>query len=175
MIMNKHALVVAPALLALAACQAETPAPSAAETSAAPAAETSTQPSAPAKPLEFETMTYDEFSPLIESGTGCSFSTTDDILVLVSTAEVRPDAVAKGVVKLNGEPQVVTASESGGYEALMDGASFTGADGLSITVTRTSDIGTTGEIETTSWPATLMAERSDGGTASYEGIYGCGA
>lgn len=163
-----------PILLALAACQSEAPTPSSTDTAVDPAGQPSAQPSASAAPVAFQSMTYEEFSPLIESGLGCSFSADDETL-LVATADLGEGVVAKGVVKLDGKPQVVTAQESGGYDALVDGATFSGSDGLSLTVVRTSDKGTPGEIETTSWPAFMTAERVDGGTARYEGIYGCGA
>ena len=124
--------------------------------------------------LDVQSMTYDEFSPLIESGLGCSFSAADDTL-LVATAAMGEAVVAKGVVKLGGEPQVVTAQESGGYDALVDGATFSDDGGLSITITRTSEEGTPGEIETTSWPAEMVAGKSGQAPSSYTGFWACGA
>ena len=165
-------ILAAVAMIAsLAACGEAAPDPDPAPASTqTPAATAST--TAPA--LDLQHMTYDEFSGLIEPGLGCSFQTGEDVL-FVATAAMEPAEIAQGVAKLDGEPQVLTASEQGGYEALVDGATFASDSGLTLTVTRTSEEGTPGKIETTSWPAELLATAPGRADRRYIGGYSCGA
>ena len=161
-------ILTAVAMIAsLAACGEPAPAPD-------PAPSPTATPTATLAALDLQPMTYEEFSGLIEPGLGCSFQTGEDVL-LVATAAMQPAEIAQGVAKLDGEPQVLTANEQGGYEALVDGATFASESGLTLTVTRTSEEGTPGEIETTSWPAELLATAPDRADRRYTGSYSCGA
>ena len=161
-------ILTAVAMIAsLAACGEPAPAPD-------PAPSPTATPTATLAALDLQPMTSEEFSGLIEPGLGCSFQTGEDVL-LVATAAMEPAEIAQGVARLDGEPQVLTASEQGGYEALVDGATFASDSGLRLTVTRTSQEGTPGEIETTSWPAELLATAPDRADRRYTGNYSCGA
>ena len=161
-------ILTAVAMIAsIAACGEPAPAPD-------PAPSPTATPTATLAALDLQPMTYDEFSGLIEPGLGCSFQTGEDVL-FVATAAMEPAEIAQGVAKLDGEPQVLTASEQGGYEALVDGATFASDSGLTLTVTRSSEEGTPGEIETTSWPAELLATAPDRADRRYTGGYSCGA
>ena len=160
-------LIAIAIIASLAACGEPAPAPDPAPSPTAP-------PAATPAALDLQPMTYDEFSGLIEPGLGCSFQTGEDVL-FVATAAMEPAEIAQGVAKLDGEPQVLTASEQGGYEALVDGATFASDSGLTLTVTRSSEEGTPGEIETTSWPAELLATAPDRADRRYTGGYSCGA
>ena len=161
-------IITAVAMIAtLAACGEPAPAPD-------PAPSPTVTPTATLSALDLQPMTYDEFSGLIEPGLGCSFQTGEEVL-FVATAAMEPAEIAQGVAKLDGEPQVLTASEQGGYEALVDGATFASDSGLTLAVTRTSEEGTPGEIETTSWPAELLATAPDRADRRYTGSYSCGA
>ena len=161
-------ILTAVALIAsLAACGESAPAPD-------PAPSPTVSPTATLSALDLQPMTYDEFSGLIEPGLGCSFQTGEEVL-FVATAAMEPAEIARGVAKLDGEPQILTASEQGGYEALVDGATFASDSGLTLTITRTSEEGTPGEIETTSWPAELLAIAPDRADRRYTGNYSCGA
>ena len=154
-------------IASLAACGEPSPAPDPAPSPTAPSKATLAA-------LDLQPMTYDEFSVLIEPGLGCSFETGDNVL-FVATAAMDPAEIAQGVAKLEGQPQILTASEEGGYEALVDGATFAADSGLTLTVTRTSEEGTPGEIETTSWPAELLTTAPNRADRRYSGSYSCGA
>ncbi|MCV0383981.1 MAG: hypothetical protein K5799_11080 [Erythrobacter sp.] len=123
-----------------------------------------------------EPLAYDEFSPLIEPGLGCSFDAQSGDTIFVATAPDNPEAVAMAVIKAGTVPVLLEASDAGGYATLQSGGSFSNGMGLFVTITRNPDEGTLGEIETTSWPARLAVHSAEGLKREYAGgIYACGA
>ena len=164
-----HKIAIMSALL-LAGCTQAEPAPE-----PSPSTGASVTRGDPGDQPGLQTISYDQLSSMIEPGLGCSFATEDDRLLFVATATMEPAEIAQGVIMAKDAPEVVTAQEEGGYEALVDGATFTATDGASVTITRTSEEGTPGEIETTSWPAELDYESGQGVKRRYIGSYSCGA
>lgn len=141
-----------------------------------PAAETAPgQPAVTAPALK--PIAFDQFSSLIEPGTGCSFESAAQDLLFVATAGAASDAqAAEAVVDAGDGPQVLTASETGGYEALLDGARFTGKDGLVVAVRRDSSVSQSTGMETTAWPGSMEISVGDGPVTTYSGgQYSCGA
>ena len=119
---------------------------------------------------------YDQFSPLIEPGLGCSFEDADGNLLFVATAPDERDATAEGVIDSGSGARVVEADTAGGYNALVEGGSFTGASETSVTVTRDGGEGTPEGIETTAWPARLVVRGENSGQRAYDGgQWACGA
>ena len=174
----KKALILTLAL-SLAACGDSAPdtppteAPASANQTPAP------EPSAndaPASDIALRPIVYDQFSPLIESGLGCSFEDAGGNLLFVATAPDEGGATAEGVIDSGSGARVVEADRAGGYSALVEGGSFTGASETTVTVTRESGEGTPGEIETTAWPARLVVRGEGGGQRAYDGgQWACGA
>ena len=118
-------------------------------------------------------MVYDEFSTVVEPGLGCGFS-ADDQTLFVATAEPRDDVRAEGAVKLDGRLISLTRTEAGGYNALAEGGSFRGDDGLTIGIVRAPGEGTPSGTETRAWDANLTVMH-DGGRAELPGTWDCGA
>ncbi len=126
----------------------------------------------PAGPL-LEAMTYGEFSPVVASGLGCSFS-ADDRILFVATAPDDRAARAQGAVKYGGTVGVVNATKPGGYQALRQGGIFAGSD-ITLNVGRGTGKGSADGIESTKWPATLTVTELSVGDRSYQGTWSCGA
>ena len=126
----------------------------------------------PAGPL-LQPMTYGEFSPVVASGTGCSFS-ADGELLFVATAPDDPAARAQGAVKYGGTVGQVNATKPGGYQALRQGGIFAGSD-ITLNVGRGAGKGTADGVESTRWPATLTVTELSVGDRSYQGSWSCGA
>lgn len=125
--------------------------------------------------LGLRVIAYDEFSPLIEPGTGCSFQTSRGELVFVATAEPGGSDNAQAVINAGDGPRVLQG-EAAGYEGLVEGGEFSGDGDISLTIVREDGAGTPGEIETTSWPATLTLTGKDGAERIYgDGVYSCGS
>ena len=179
--MTMHRILpLAAAALALAACsgsESEAPAAPPGDEITAPPAPSTPSPTVPEQaPPVLEPMVYEEYTSLIEPGLGCSFSTADERLLLVSTAPMDESAIAEAVVKRDGKTMVLRAQDAGGYDALVNGATFAGEGALSARVERLPGEGTPGEIETTSWPATLtVMAHGETGTVYPEGKWNCGA
>ncbi|UVI39943.1 hypothetical protein [Qipengyuania spongiae] len=118
---------------------------------------------------------HDEFSSLIEPGLGCGFETRSGDLVFVASAPSDRKAVAEAVVKATTVPIVLEASRAGGYEALRNGGSFTNGMDFSVSIMRDPGEGRSGEIETTSWSASLTIRGEEGMERVYsDGTYTCG-
>ena len=161
--------------LSLAACGDSAPDAPATEATATPAPEPS-QTADSDSDIALRPIAYDQFSPLIEPGLGCSFEDADGNLLFVATAPDERDATAEGVIDSGSGARVVEADRAGGYSALVEGGSFTGASETTVTVTRESGEGTPGEIETTAWPARLVVRGEGGGQRAYDGgQWACGA
>ncbi|TXC68837.1 hypothetical protein FSZ31_07665 [Sphingorhabdus soli] len=126
----------------------------------------------PAGPL-LQPMTYGEFSPVVASGTGCSFS-ADDQLLFVATAPDDRAARAQGAVKYGGTVGTLNATRPGGYRALRQGGIFAGSD-ITLNVGRGTGKGSADAIESTRWPATLTVTELSVGDRSYQGTWSCGA
>ncbi|RPF70416.1 hypothetical protein [Aurantiacibacter spongiae] len=119
---------------------------------------------------------YDQFAPLLEAGTGCSFSSARGELLLVSTASPGAIEGAKGVVDAGNGPSIVRSLAGGGYEALRKGPTFSDGSVFSIEVVRGPGDGQPEEIESTVWPASLIVRVEKGGSVTYEnGQWSCGA
>ena len=170
----RNALILTLAL-SLAACSDGAPDTPETEASATPAPEPS-QTADSDSDIALRPIAYDQFSPLIEPGLGCSFEDADGNLLFVATAPDERDATAEGVIDSGGGARVVEADATGGYNSLVEGGSFTGASGTAVTITRDGGEGTPEGIETTAWPARLVVRGEGGGQRAYDGgQWACGA
>ena len=165
--------------LSLAACSdsaPDTPAPEApASASATPAPEPGPT-DAPASDIGLRPIVYDQFSPLIESGLGCSFEDGDGNLLFVATAPDERDATAEAVIDSGSGARVVRANAAGGYNALVEGGGFSDGMETSVTITREDGPGQPEGIETTAWPARLVLRGEEDAERVYDGgQWACGA
>jgi hypothetical protein len=126
----------------------------------------------PAGPL-LQPMTYGEFSPVVASGMGCSFS-ADDKILFVATAPDDRRARAQGAIKYGGTVGTVNATKTGGFRTLREGGIFAGSD-ITLNIGRGAGEGVRDGDESTKWPATLTVTELSVGDRSYEGYWSCGA
>ena len=121
--------------------------------------------------VTLQAMHFDEFSTVIEPGLGCAFEGGDAVLLVASGAD-SPSGGHAGVVKINGQLMRLTSSETGGYDALVDGAAFSDAR-MTVTVRLSGDAATEG-YESTSRNGDLVL-RYGSTERSYPGAWTCGA
>ena len=99
----------------------------------------------------------------------CSFSGGDDQLLLVARGNVASDDPAFGVVKVSGYVERVAAP--GGFDAMLDGASFAGR-GKTVVIAVTGPA--EGGGESPPRPAPLTYRRADGASRVFQGLWTCG-
>ena len=99
----------------------------------------------------------------------CSFSGGDDQLLLVARGNVASDDPAFGAVKVSGYVEQVAAP--GGFDAMLDGASFAGR-GKTVVIEVTGPAAGGGESPPR--PATLTYQRADGASRVFQGLWTCG-
>jgi len=160
------------ALLLLAGCSGE-PQSEAKTTPVKTATEEKKQPdAAAAAPIELTAIGKGELLAL-KGELGCSFTIKgQDGAALVAKSDVGAEALTQGAVKIGGRVQRVAGS--GGFGALEKGAELSGP-GLKLTIERASESSKKTGTEQTAYPATLLASRTMGGKASFEGEWVCGA
>lgn len=100
---------------------------------------------------------------------GCSFTIDDAPPLLVAMGDVASKQPSRGVVKVGNYVEVVTAP--GGFDAMLEGALFSGA-GKTVRITSTGIATGTGESPPV--PATLTYHRADGARRSFAGQWTCG-
>ena len=100
---------------------------------------------------------------------GCSFSIGNALPLLVAMGDVASKEPSRGVVKVGDYVEVVTAP--GGFDAMLQGAQFSGA-GKTIRIVLTG--AATGSGESPPAPATLTYDRADGARRSFAGEWQCG-
>lgn len=109
----------------------------------------------------------------IEGELACSFSPDgSDGLYILARGFVADDSRAQGLVKIGDHVQRIVSSEDGGYDGMIDGASF-GSQGITMEVTLTSDEGV-GRFEAPVMPAQLLLQRGDGTERVISGTWTCG-
>jgi hypothetical protein len=160
------------ALLLLAGCSGE-PQSEAKTTPVKTATEEKTLPDTGSdKPIELTAIGKGELLAL-KGELGCSFTVKgQDGAALVAKADVGDQALTQGAVKIGGRVQRVAGS--GGFGALEKGMELSGP-GLKLTVKPTSETSKKTGTEQTAYPATLLASRTYGGEASFDGEWSCGA
>ncbi|MGY0612144.1 MULTISPECIES: hypothetical protein [unclassified Luteimonas] len=99
---------------------------------------------------------------------GCSFFIEGEPLLLAK-GNVASDAPSRGVVKVGSYVEAVAAP--GGYDAMIEGASFSGA-GKTVRITPTGPATAGGESPPR--PATLTYDRADGARRDFDGQWQCG-
>jgi hypothetical protein len=99
----------------------------------------------------------------------CSFSDGDDEVRLLARGNVASDDPAFGVVKVSGYVERVAAP--GGFDAMLDGASFAGR-GKTVVIEVTGPA--QGGGESPPRPATLTYQRADGASRVFQGLWTCG-
>ena len=158
-----RSIVCATALFALGACGQNAPAaPSAQPTP--PVAENSTLGVS-----SLSALTEADFTTPLNGELGCSFMSGDDVL-LVAKGNVDRAARSEALVSADGAATRLVATEAGGYDGMVEGASFsTGA--LTVEV-QTSTRAETGD-EQVAYTSTLTAQ-SGGEVRSYGGRWVCG-
>lgn len=100
---------------------------------------------------------------------GCSFSIGDAPPLLVAMGDVASKEPSRGVVKVGDHVEAVTAP--GGFDAMLEGAQFSGA-GKVIRIAVTGPA--IGPGESPPAPATLTYDRADGARRSFGGQWRCG-
>lgn len=100
---------------------------------------------------------------------GCSFTIGDEPPLLVAMGDVASKEPSRGVVKVGDYVEAVTAP--GGFDAMLDGAQFSGA-GKTVRIALTGVATGTGESPPA--PATLTYDRADGARRSFAGQWTCG-
>lgn len=100
---------------------------------------------------------------------GCSFSKDGATLVLAK-GDVSKTATSQAVIKRNGAATLLPATKPGGYDGMVEGASF--AD-QSAAVDIRPNTGTETGNEQVSYDATLTL-RAEGGEQSLDGQWTCG-
>jgi hypothetical protein len=102
----------------------------------------------------------------------CAFSESDAAgPLLVATADVTDEARAEGVLRLGPSALRLRAEETGGFNAMVHGASFTSGD-LAARIIVTSETPTAGG-ESPPLPARLEIS-ADAGTQLIDGEWACG-
>lgn len=149
--------------LALAACGQGAPPPPA-EPAPPPQAQTSATGVAPLTAL-----TEADFATPLNGELGCSFTSGEDVL-MVAKGNVDRAARSEALVKANGIVTRLNATAVGGYDGMVEGASFA-ADALTIEVSAGAR-GETGNEQVT-YNATLTA-RSGAEVRAYDGNWTCG-
>ncbi len=122
--------------------------------------------------LVLEPVTFSETLNIVRPGLGCSFIGGDDASLLFATGEDGADQPIQAAVKMNGG--IIPLLGRGGYSALEAGPTLT-SEALEVTIQRGEGEGEKVGVETMEWPATLTIAQDEGGSASYEGRYSCGA
>jgi hypothetical protein len=99
----------------------------------------------------------------------CSFSIGDAAPLLLAVGNVASEDPSHGVVKVGDYVEAVATP--GGFDAMLQGAQFSGA-GKTIRIVLTGPA--TGAGESPPAPATLTYDRADGARRSYVGQWQCG-
>ncbi len=152
-------LILCAALAALAAACGQTT-----EVTEAP------PPAAPPAPFSLEAMGQNDIQGQLTGELGCSFTVADDVLV-VAMGNVDPNATSEALAKRAGVTSELQATATGGYDGMVEGASFTG-DGLTLAI-ETVQRSETGN-EQVAYNARLTATQNDGASRSYDGMWTCG-
>ena len=164
----RHAIAAVALALGLAACSPDggrdakieppKPAPEAPEPKLAKTWSDVLQPLIPARIGEAQLM----------GELGCSFTASNDVLVMVAMGNVASKEPAQAVLEVD-DLRRVTAP--GGFDAMIKGATFTGKD-FSATIATTGEA--TGGGESPPHPATLTLAGGDLETATVRGTWTCG-
>ncbi|MFN4095546.1 MAG: hypothetical protein ACK4GG_02105 [Sphingomonas sp.] len=101
----------------------------------------------------------------------CAFLSDASSLMLVGAGDVDAASRATAVAIRSDKPVMLTASESGGFNAMTKGGSFAG-DGLTVSITRGAER-TTGH-EGSSHTATLSVEAPGSAPQAIDGVWECG-
>lgn len=103
---------------------------------------------------------------------GCSFvDTNDGQTLLVAKGDVVPDERAFAVINHSGEIENLSTKDSGGYDGMVEGATFVGR-GLTLRVT--TDQERPGPTERVRHSASMLVQRADGASRTYRGNWTCG-
>lgn len=179
---GSRALLVATAVaVLLASCSGAGPGTEA----ATPAAQPQAAPEAPEAPeeaggggtvggdgsaIELSPLTAGDIEAAALSGElACSFSMDGAASLLVARGNVASDEPSRGVVKVGSYVEPVSAL--GGFDAMLEGARFSGA-GKTVSVVVTGPA--TGGGESPARPATLAYDRADGARREFAGQWQCG-
>ncbi|MCR5869902.1 MULTISPECIES: hypothetical protein [unclassified Sphingomonas] len=159
-------------IVALAACS-PAPAPPANETTAPPAPIESVIPPGPTPSpaaIELDAVT-EAAAGALKGELRCAFLSDASILMLVGAGDVDAASRATAVVMRSGKPVLLTARETGGFDAMARGGSFAG-EGLTASITRGAARET--EHEGSSHTATLSVEAPGSAPQAIDGVWECG-
>lgn len=144
--------------------------PSVAADTAAPATSAGVTTGGDGSEIQLDELTENDLEDAELSGElACSFSTGDTPPILFATGIVASDEPAQGVVKVSGYVERIGAP--GGFGEMTDNPTFTG-QGKTIRITVTGPA--SGGGESPPRPATLVYERADGASRSFDGHWQCG-
>ncbi len=170
--MRAHLILLT--LLALAACSAEPDPPAAPQTeqTTSAVASESAAPSREGSPILLAPLTpADREAYPLEGELGCAFDSEEGALFIAFGDVGDEERRAQALVKVAGQPERLTARETGGYDGLPDGGVFAGPV-MTITVARTSET-PLAEGESPPYPAKLLLER-EGSAQTIPGRWTCG-
>ncbi|MDP1874176.1 hypothetical protein [Phenylobacterium sp.] len=120
--------------------------------------------------IELQVLTAEDLNAETLPGElACSFARADDGVLLLVRGDVASGEAAVGVVKVSGYVERVAAP--GGFDAMLEGASFAG-QGKTVAVEVTGQA--TGGGESPPRPATLTYQRADGASRVFDGLWTCG-
>jgi len=127
-------------------------------------------PAAPPAPFALQAIGQNDIQGQLTGELGCSFTVADEVLV-VAMGNVDPNATSEALAKRAGATSELRATATGGYDGMVEGASFTG-DGLTLAI-ETVQRSETGN-EQVAYNARLTATQNDGATRTYDGMWTCG-
>lgn len=120
--------------------------------------------------IELSPLTAEDIEAAALSGElACSFSMDGAASLLVARGNVDSDEPSRGVVKVGSYVEPVSAL--GGFDAMLEGARFSGA-GKTVSIALTGPA--TGGGESPARPATLAYDRADGARREFAGQWQCG-
>ncbi len=158
--------------LALAACSpAPVPSPNASEAEPIPI-ESGIPPSPIPSPTPIMLGAVTEAAAAQASGElRCAFLSDTSALLLVGAGDVDKASRATAVVMRGATPVLLTARDTGGFDAMAQGGSFAG-EGLTVSITRGAARET--EHEGSSHTATLSVEAPGSAPQAIDGVWECG-
>ncbi len=119
-------------------------------------------------------MTYDEFSRVIDSGAGCAFMAQgNDAPLFVAVAPNSEKMTGKGAIKINDRITVLTHNGDG--LAQLEAGGVFSSEAISVTIEHPGGEPSNEKEGVFFWPAVLKIGQDEVGSNMYEGIYECGA
>jgi len=127
-------------------------------------------PAPPITTVALEPLAGTDVQGQLDGELGCSFTVGDDVLI-IAMGNVDPTDVSEALAKREGRVEELDATAPGGYDGMVEGASFSGGD-LSIEVQ--TDLRNETGNEQVAYAARLTVSQTDGALRTYNGAWTCG-